>query len=90
MSKTMYEIEGYLFEVIGWGRYNGKPIPIIDNCSIGKIKELPEAASAAAAATAGKKMMMITGKSSSRNMSMKMWSGSFEHLREVNRSTKRA
>ena len=48
------------------------------------------AASAAAAATAGKKMMMITGKSSSRNMSMKMWSGSFEHLREVNRSTKRA
>lgn len=44
MSKTMYEIEGYLFEVIGWGRYNGKPIPMIDNCSIGKIKELPEAA----------------------------------------------
>lgn len=44
MSKTMYEIEGYLFEVIGWEGYNGKPIPIIDNCSIGKIKELPEAA----------------------------------------------
>lgn len=44
MSRTMYEIEGYLFEVIGWERYNGKPIPIIDNCSIGKIKELPEAA----------------------------------------------
>lgn len=44
MSKTLYEIEGHLFEVIGWESYNGKPIPVIDNCSLGKIKELPEAA----------------------------------------------
>lgn len=44
MSKTLYEIEGHLFEVIGWESYNGKPIPVIDNCSLGKIKELPEVA----------------------------------------------